>query len=333
MFHAIYWFGSKSGSILIILLFFNIFPIHASPVTTSVAKLSPDQLLTKRVKVPVPPFPDDYDGRIDKGKWLKGLFALDDAQAQEYNGGVSIVSPFKDPDEMFDWGWTRHLARWPFDELREWPQFTKDLDELFADPAFPLDQSKGVAYHIVHDRRFRYPDLRFGFPTTAHYTNVVNPPAGAFIFYSNFSPHYAKSVYSKGDIPDLDTLSDFAFFQWQLGCEASGVEMTNLKVIFRAHITHERTLNIIVQALRRRGYQGIPGWDERVTFPMDSDEGLAILGTSHGASTAWMLIQHKSKLGLKTIGEVVVWESGGGFPLDQKLKDAKLNLRFTILDA
>ncbi|KAK6226486.1 monosaccharide transporter [Colletotrichum tabaci] len=42
---------------------------------------------------------------------------------------------------------------------------------------------------------------------------------------------------------------------------------------------------------------------------MDSDEGLAILGTTHGASTAWMLIQHKQKLGLKTIKEVVLAKS------------------------
>ncbi|WQF77168.1 hypothetical protein CDEST_02182 [Colletotrichum destructivum] len=109
--------------------------------------------------------------------------------------------------------------------------------------------------------------------------------------------------------------------------------MTNLKVIFRAHITYEQTLNIIVQALRKGGHQRIPGWDERVTFPMDSDEGLAILGTTHGASTAWMLIQHKQKLGLKTIKEVVVWESNGGFSLDQDVKVTKINLRFTVVDA
>lgn len=162
MFYVIYWFGSRIRSILILFLFLNILPICASPITTSVANPPPNQVPTKRVKIPVPSFPDNYDGRIDKGKWLKGLFPLDNAQAQEYNGGVSIVSPFKDPDEMFDWGWTRYRLRWPFDEQQKWPQYKKDLDEAFADPAFLVDQSKGVAYNVIHDRRFRYPDLRFG---------------------------------------------------------------------------------------------------------------------------------------------------------------------------
>lgn len=111
------------------------------------------------------------------------------------------------------------------------------------------------------------------------------------------------------------------------------VEMTNLKLIFRTHITYQKTFDIIIQALREGGHQSVPGWDQRITFQIDSDPGLAILGSTHGASTAWMLLQHKYRLGLKAIKEVTVWGTNGGFAFDAPVKETKLNLRFTIIDA
>lgn len=166
----------------------------------------------------------------------------------------------------------------------------------------------------------------------AHYTNVVNPKSGAFIFDSNYSPTYAKSTNGKGDIPDLDTASDIAYFQWRDGCLSGGDDPKSLKVIFRSHIVYNKTFQIVMEALRRAKYTQVPEWDQRITFKMDTDEGLAILGSTHGASTAWMLIQHKEELGLKDITEVVVWAANGAFPLTRNPNLANLNLRFTIVD-
>ncbi|KAI8168064.1 hypothetical protein K4K49_011285 [Colletotrichum sp. SAR 10_70] len=166
----------------------------------------------------------------------------------------------------------------------------------------------------------------------AHYTNVVNPKSGAFIFDSNFSPTYAKNENKKGDIPDLDTASDIAYFQWRDGCLSGGDDVKSLKVVFRSHIVYNKTFQIVMEALRRAKYTEVPEWDKRITFKMDTDEGLAILGSTHGASTAWMLIQHKAELGLKDITEVVVWAANGAFPLTRNPNLANLNLRFTIVD-
>lgn len=66
---------------------------------------------------------------------------------------------------------------------------------------------------------------------------------------------------------------------------------------------------------------------------MESREGLAILGSTNGASTAWFLIQHREELGAKKIKEVVVWDFYGGFRFDTKMDDTALNLRFTVVDA
>ncbi|KZL85755.1 wd domain-containing protein [Colletotrichum incanum] len=321
------------GFYLLFLILLRIVKFTSAYPVISEGDVLVNQPLDKRIKTSFPSFPDDYNGRIQRGKWLKELFPLNNEQAQEYNGGASIVSPFKYPDDMFDWGWTQEYLRWPFNPANEWPQFKDTLDEAFADPAFPVDKEKGIAYHATHERNFEFPDLRIGNPTDAHYTNVVNPSSGAFIFDSNFSPTYAQSINKQGDVPDLDTLSDFAYFQWWLGCETTNTLMTNLKLIFRSHIILPKTFDIVIQALRAEGHQGVPGWNERITFQMDSDPGLAILGTTHGASTAWMLLQHKYMLGIKAIKEVTVWGGDGGFSFDTPVKDTKLNLRFVVVDA
>lgn len=159
------------------------------------------------------------------------------------------------------------------------------------------------------------------------------------------SPKYAVKEYGLGAVPDMDTLSDFAFFQWLLGCQAKKVDPKSLQVVFRAHITYGPTYNLVLQALKDAGQKRVPGWNDRVTFKMGTREGDAILGSTHGAGTAWMLIQHKDALGVKEITEAVVWgmvqpkslaDKPGpaeGFEFDADRGSSVLNIRFTIKDA
>ncbi|TDZ40358.1 hypothetical protein C8035_v004053 [Colletotrichum spinosum] len=325
---------SESLSLLCILLLSCLVPISASPTKSAGTLLFDEQHLAKRVKTSFPSFPSDYDGRIEKGRWLKGLFPLTNEQAQDYNGDNSIASPFRWPEELDDWGWTTYRQRWPYSAAEKWPQYKDSLDEAFADSAFPVDKTKGIAYHTSHNRRFRFGIGPFGDPTGGHYTNVVNPPSGAVIFDSNFSPKASKaqSETHQGDVPDLDTLSDVSYFQWLRGCDVAGVDSKNVKLIFRAHITYQPSFDIIVEALRKSGHKKVPGCADRVTLQMNTDEGLAILGSTHGASTAWFLLQHKVRLGLKDLKEVTIWGSKGGFVFDTPIKETKLNLRFTVVD-
>ncbi|KAF4822305.1 hypothetical protein CGCTS75_v010734 [Colletotrichum tropicale] len=303
-----------------------VLPISASPTPAT-----SDRKLAKRVKQAFPYFDDTYEGRADKGEWLKGLLPLDPAKAQEYNGGQTVASPFQEPEEVLQWGWTPNVYFFPYAGGRK-PDFGNLLDPAFADTAFPVNKAENTVWNLVHDREFKKANGQTGYPTMAHYTNVVNPKSGAFIFDSNFSPTYAKNQNKKGDVPDLDTASDIAYFQWRDGCLSGGDDVKSLKVVFRSHIVYNKTFQIVMEALRRAKYTEVPEWDKRITFKMDTDEGLAILGSTHGASTAWMLIQHKAELGLKDITEVVVWAANGAFPLTRNPNLANLNLRFTIVD-
>ncbi|KAF4843654.1 hypothetical protein CGCSCA4_v007932 [Colletotrichum siamense] len=198
------------------------------------------------------------------------------------------------------------------------PAFKDALDEAFKDPNYAVDPTLNMVWHVLHDRPFKLANGQLGQPTLGKYSNVVNPEDGAFIFDSNFSPSWAKKEIGRGDVPDLDRYG-------------------GLKVIFRSHVLNDKTFQIVVEALRRGGHPKIPTWNKRITFSMDTKEGFAILGSVHGASTAWMLIQHKEELGMKNITEVVIWASYTSLDLtgNSTLKpdQAHLNLMFTIVDA
>ncbi|KAJ0162892.1 hypothetical protein CTA2_3855 [Colletotrichum tanaceti] len=107
-------------------------------------------------------------------------------------------------------------------------------------------------------------------------------------------------------VPKLRYLSDVIYFQWLQACEAKDVPPSNLKVIFRSHVRYKPSFDIVQKALQDLGRE-IPEWHNRVTLSTDTPQGLAILGTSHGSSTALLLIQPKAKLGLKGISHVTVW--------------------------
>ncbi|KAI8216163.1 hypothetical protein K4K53_010322 [Colletotrichum sp. SAR 10_77] len=325
----------RSLSLPILLLLLQAVCLTASP--------TPPPALSKRAGA-FPDFAADYDGRVKKGEYLRTLMPVDNAGAAAANGGASVVSPYQDPAGTARWGWSLDTWWYPYDGGLK-PSNVKFLSEAMGDTAFPVDEKNGAVYYYDHDKEFKQANGETGQPSMGSYSNVVNPAAGALIFDVNMSPKYAVKEYGLGAVPDMDTLSDFAFFQWLLGCQAKKVDPKSLKVVFRAHITYGPTYNLVLQALKDAGQKRVPGWSDRATFKMGTREGDAILGSTHGAGTAWMLIQHKDALGVKEITEAVVWgmvqpknreEKPGpaeGFEFDADRGSSVLNIRFTIKDA
>uniref|UniRef100_L2FUP5 WWE domain-containing protein n=1 Tax=Colletotrichum fructicola (strain Nara gc5) TaxID=1213859 RepID=L2FUP5_COLFN len=310
--------------------------------------LSASPALAKRAGA-FPDFPADYDGRVKKGEYLRTLMPVDNAGAAAANGGASVVSPYQDPAGTARWGWSLDTWWYPYDGGLK-PSNLKFLSEAMGDTAFPVDEKNGAVYYYDHDKEFKQANGETGeqrrHPRRRRPHLRRQPPAaGALIFDVNMSPKYAVKEYGLGTVPDMDTLSDFAFFQWLLGCQAKKVDPKSLKVVFRAHITYGPTYNIVLQALKDSGQKRVPGWNDRATFKMGTREGDAILGSTHGAGTAWMLIQHKDALGVKEITEAVVWgmvqpkslaDTPGpaeGFEFDADRGSSVLNIRFTIKDA
>ncbi|TDZ74293.1 hypothetical protein CTRI78_v001002 [Colletotrichum trifolii] len=334
---TIHSFGSRSSRSLFVWLLFQVILIGASPTPVQPAAApDTDAIQARQVREKWPKFDQDYAGRVKKGQYFTELLPLDEEQAKTYNGGESVASPFRDPASLFTWGWTPHIFWSPYKtedgRIGVTPDFGAKLDPAFRDEEFPLDKNQNGVYYIAHDTKFKKPDGTEGQPTEGFYSNVVNPAARTFIFDSNMSPTYHKQMYGKGDVPEMDTLSDFALYAWRDACFVKGVDPKELKVVFRTGVSYGPAFKTVMEALEKAGHTQVPRWEERIVLPMTEDPGRAVLGTLHGAGVAWMLIQHKDIFGKKKIKEVAVF---GQFPFDLKQVSTEvfLNLRFTIEDA
>ncbi|KAK2006109.1 hypothetical protein LZ32DRAFT_503643, partial [Colletotrichum eremochloae] len=278
-----------------------------------------------------PDFPGNYEGRVKKGEYLRTLMPLNNAQATQENG-ASIVSPFQDPKDAAQWGWSLQTEWYPFKRATS---TLEDLERELSDPSFRINMKQSGLYFYHHDQAFTQANGEKGQPTRATYSNLVNPYAGALIFNANISPEYMFQEYGRGTVPSLNRLSDFAFFQWIKGCQYKKVNPGYLRFVFRMNITYKPTRQVIMDALKEAGYTRVPGWGYHAKFKTGTRQGDAILGTTHGAGVAWMLIQHKDALGVKEIDEVAVWGhlkagNGDGFEFRASPDSFVLNVRFTI---
>ncbi|KAF4774530.1 hypothetical protein HER10_EVM0000644 [Colletotrichum scovillei] len=343
-------FGASGLRLLLSWAVLQVALVGASP--TPVAR--PDTLpypdeepLAKRVVGQFPSFPNDYSGRVQKGVYLRTLMPLSDAEATRHNRGVSVASPWQNQAAVEQWGWTREINWAPFntnggdefsdgddfDQFETSPGFGNLMDDVFADPSHPVDPMENGLSTFLHANDFTLRDGSWGEPSQASYQNVFNPRSGAIIFDRDFSPRYQIAESGAGDVPELEQLSDLAYFQWLDACAAKRVRPNNINLIFQSHITYVPSFNLIAQALYDAGYRRVPGWSERATFSMDSRPGLAILGSTHGAAPALFLIQHKATFGRKVITEVTVWGGASGFSFRANPEVETLNLRFTVRDA
>lgn len=82
----------------------------------------------------------------------------------------------------------------------------------------------------------------------------------------------------------------------------------------------------------------IGDWQNRNTFTRteDADRFYAILGSPNGAGAGYLLLNHKAKLGIKTIQKVDVFVPKGSFslvgvdPLGEEAEGAQIMLLFYV---
>ncbi|OHF04297.1 hypothetical protein CORC01_00636 [Colletotrichum orchidophilum] len=294
------------------------------------------EALAKRMVGQFPRFSEDYNGRVKKGGYLKELLPLSDIEATLKNSGLKWA-PFTtvDYDDWFDndeEGENEGESN-AVNEPDSSPGFGDLLDKAFEDSDYPVNPGNNGLSNFRHEKFFYLRDrVSVGHPSMASYMNVLNPESGAIIFDVNFSPRYEVATNKIGNVPDLEQLSDIVYFQWLDACVARKVHPSHINIIFRSKITYQPSVDLIVKALMNAGYSSVPGWDQRAIFSMDTDQGLAILGSTHGSGPALFLIQHKAILGPKRITEVAVWCGNDGCKLDADPKSVNLNLRFVVTD-
>ncbi|KAK2008560.1 hypothetical protein LZ32DRAFT_631571 [Colletotrichum eremochloae] len=334
---------SVCSSFLLFLL--HVLLINASPIAS---------VPTKQNELSFPTFDQSFQGRVEKGQYLKKLFPLDEEEATQFNGGVTVASRFKDPSVLKANGWTRYIYWFPYEkntgdrpprfrfltpipegfdlEIPKQPTYEHDLNNAFADTDHPVDKTKAGVYHYRHDRRFG--TFKNKKPTFASNANVLVPASSAIIFDDDTSPEAMKKYWKLGSVPKLHRVSDIAFFQWMDACKAQNVNPKSLKLMFVSHVINYETYKVVVDALVETGHKRMPAYTDRIVFSMDSRQGQAILGSTWGSALSWMLIQHKKELGLKKITKVAVWGAKLGFPLPLSHgRVGTMEMKFIVEDA
>ena len=97
---------------------------------------------------------------------------------------------------------------------------------------------------------------------------------------------------------------------------------SSLRYIGRDTITNDDTTAIITYIFSQKSPSKQPLNWPGLTFTLDQDEGLALLGTQNGVGIAWVLIDRARDLGPRSVA-VTVWAPAPGFPIYNMLFDMR----------
>lgn len=111
-------------------------------------------------------------------------------------------------------------------------------------------------------------------------------------------------VESKAEESQAEQNSSVTFLEWQH--EADANQLKDLRFILKLNIENAPTMNVIYQAVG--GQNNLGTWQNKATFSLEQDEGIALLGTPIGTGVGYILAQHKDQLGHRTVGQVYVWD-------------------------
>ncbi|KAF4949824.1 hypothetical protein FGADI_8621 [Fusarium gaditjirri] len=281
----------------------------------------PLDLLVKREDTKV----DVFKKALDKGKGLLCDMGKSQEELEEENG-KSMESP-------------SYLQQSGIEEIEGWeiegdpqPSFKDHLDEALA--------ALGVSDGLRHQSWMHTSggiisttspgDLASGTSgqdTGAYFRNSFAVSPGVIIADVN----YAVSAATGGNdgkmtVTHVKKWSDATWMQWDRVCTEADSDVGDLKYIIRSKIANYITLEIILRAILsrhdrnpRRNKKTIGTWRNKISFTAakDKDEFPAILGSPNGAGAAFMLINHKKRLGVKTIKRIDIFVPEGSFEVTE----------------
>ncbi|KAL8748839.1 MAG: hypothetical protein Q9184_007057 [Pyrenodesmia sp. 2 TL-2023] len=129
-------------------------------------------------------------------------------------------------------------------------------------------------------------------PTGGKYLNTFIPSFGTIITESNYSPKFTAPG---AKIPPLWRWSDIV---WLLWTQEAGANARNLKYIVRNNVNTPATRELMEYIeVKDPDTLNLP-WPGK-SYDMSTEEGLALLATSHGQDVAYLVIDHSDVLGRK----------------------------------
>lgn len=150
-------------------------------------------------------------------------------------------------------------------------------------------------------------------PSGGRYANVYYAEEGLIIADENYGPRNNKKIAQDGQpYVKLAQWSDVVYLNW---ANQAGSDVSGLKAVIRFSISNTGAQAIMDTVT---GGATIPGYKNPMKFESGTDNYNALLGTPNGSGVAWLLINHKSQLGIKTIKSISLFRSKeplGGDPV------------------
>jgi len=158
-------------------------------------------------------------------------------------------------------------------------------------------------------------------PSGSRYANVFNTQGGLIAADENFNPKTSSPEIEEQGLPYVQRKqwSDLTFLTWQHLCSTAGTDVGGLKYVFQVSISNTETEDMMDEALSRSGAT-YGDWENRQTWYAGSEEYNALLGTPNSSGVAWLLINHKRQMGIKTIKAISVFESVDPLDKDETIK-------------
>ncbi|GFF94221.1 hypothetical protein IFM53868_07470 [Aspergillus udagawae] len=255
-----------------------------------------------------------FDKAVRKGNALYCLMSNTqegaEAYMQTYKPGVSVASPWTDYNSLATWGWEKTLPGGYKEGTYE-----NVLDNYITN-VLQMSTSGGVPVKHVQGAEVQANGITYP-ASDGNYANVYYPSSGLLVADENYSPEKTKPEYKKQGTPyvKLKQWSDVVFLNWQQECSAAGTSVSGLKAVIRFSIANTDAGNIIAQVT---GGQTIGGYKNPMVFKPGESNYNALLGTPNGSGVAWLLINHKAQMGVKTIASISLFRSKeplGGDPV------------------
>ncbi|RHZ60825.1 uncharacterized protein CDV56_108825 [Aspergillus thermomutatus] len=238
---------------------------------------------------------DNWDVYKEKGRRMHCAMNGDQEAANQYGWVV-------DDDEDPDMAMGQDTLANAFEELN-------------------IDAEKNFLVRIDHSRAMTVDGKPYK-ESEAYYQSLFNMKAGLIVADDNKSPEYMQknSNWKPEQFVPLKQWSDVIFLLWERAAREANSNVQNLEHIFRSIVINGDTLAIMRRAIGKPA--DFEGWGELRpmkekgrTFRPGSDAYYALLYSPNGRGVGWLLIQHKAKLGLRTVSEITVFGGSDGEPV------------------
>ncbi|KAL5404366.1 hypothetical protein PMIN03_009223 [Paraphaeosphaeria minitans] len=171
------------------------------------------------------------------------------------------------------------------------------------------------------DQEYKVNDQEYS-KTGAYHKVAINHVGGVIAAQTRLSPaHAAENNWGYkphgAELPSLRTSADLLWGLWY----RDNPNLKNIRYFWAQNVQNIETSRIVASVLNMWGKE-LTGWPG-ATFDMNSDEGVALLGSPNAISFGYLLVSHKKELGNKKITKAQVFFGNGNSksPLDKRHPD------------